>query len=57
MFGKKRFKQIQKLELANSTLLIALIKEMHDKGLIDGDKVMNEYRENLDGVVESVSVK
>jgi hypothetical protein len=54
---KSQYKQLQKLELANSTLLISLITEMHDKGLIDGEKVLKEYKSNLDEVIEKVSIK
>lgn len=55
MFGKSKYKYLQRLELANATLLLALITEMDKKGLIDGNKVMSFYEQNLDEMIKEMT--
>jgi hypothetical protein len=43
-------KEIKALVLAVNAMLVALTDELNRKGVIDGDKVMNSYAENMDNL-------
>lgn len=54
---KDDYKHLQGLIIANSTLLGSLISEMNRKGLIDGDRAMRVYQDNLKEMVDDLSRK
>jgi hypothetical protein len=51
---KEKYDHLQHLLIAQSALLTSLIQEMNDKGLIDGNKVMDEYDKNLNLLIDDL---
>jgi hypothetical protein len=43
-------KEIKALLLAVNSMLLSLTDELHSKGIIDGEKVMKGYAENMDNL-------
>jgi hypothetical protein len=43
-------KEIKALLLAVNSMLLSLTDELHIKGIIDGEKVMKGYAENMDNL-------
>lgn len=54
LFTKRKYKRLQTLALAQNTLLITLIDHMHKNGLIDGDKMMDDYEKNLKDIMDDL---
>jgi hypothetical protein len=44
---KGRYKHLEALIIAQTTLLGSLVEEMHKKGLVDEKSVMKQYEKNL----------
>jgi hypothetical protein len=51
---KENYDHLQHLLIAQSALLTALVQEMSDNKLIDGNKVMGEYKKGLDLLVDEL---
>jgi soluble cytochrome b562 len=53
----KQIENTERMVIDVQALLVSLIQEMDEKGMIDGKKVMNDYGEGFKKLIDDLRVK